>query len=537
MDDPLRQAPIGVIETTADGRVEALNETAATTLETTEEAMRGSDIRESFPQSAAGELPAAFEGGAPTARSFEEYYPRIDRWIAVDVTVGEGDRVLVYVRDRTPARATERRVDRLEQRLERVQRIGSLVSAVVQQVIGASSRVDVGRTVCEHLGGTDLYRFAWVGERDFPADRLRVLASAGGASDLPGRIDDALAGDASAPAETADGGEVAADGETTLPGRAAVSTGATRHVRAIAEDETIPRPVRRAAFGEGLQSCLAVPLAHQGTVYGVVSVYSGREDGFDEHERAALETLGSVAGFAIRAIRREDLLVADTVTEVTLDVDDETIPFVRATRAADCELSLEGAVPRDETAVVCYLGTDGTTDGVKSTLAASEGVSDVRWIRSGDDPLLQATVEGETPVGTLVAWGATVETAEYTANSARIVAEAPPDADVRRLVEAVDDAVADTTLVSKAERTRDAESVEAFRDDLDERLTDRQRTVLRTAHLSEYFTSPRESTSAEVAETLDIAGSTLLYHLRRAQRKLVDAYFEPEQGRSPADDN
>ncbi|WP_227134693.1 bacterio-opsin activator domain-containing protein [Halorubellus salinus] len=536
MDDTLRQAPIGVIETTADGRVEALNETVAETLETTREAMRGTDIRERFPRAASPKLPAAFEDGTPTARSFEEYYPRIDRWLAVDVTVGEDDRVLVYVRDRTPAQETERRVDRLEQRLERVQGIGSLVSAVVEQVIGASSRVDVGRTVCEHLGGTDLYRFAWVGERDFPADRLRVLASAGGPSDLRGDIEGALGGDAVTGTEPGGAGSAAADAGTTLPGQAAVAAGTTRHIRAIAEDATIPRPVRRAAFGEGLQSCLAVPLAHQGTVYGVVSVYSGREDGFDEHERAALETLGSVAGFAIRAIRQEDLLVADTVTEVTLEVDDETVPFVRVTREVDCHLTLEGAVPRDEAAVVCYLGTDGATDEVKATLAACEGVSDVRWIRSGDDPLLQATVEGGTPVATLVAWGATVETADYTPGSARIVAEAPPDADVRRLVEAVDDTVADTTLLSKAERTRDAESVEAFRDDLDERLTDRQRTVLRTAHLSEYFTSPRESSSAEVAESLDIAGSTMLYHLRRAQRKLVDAYFERDHGRSPADD-
>jgi predicted DNA binding protein len=537
MDETLRQAPFGVIETTGDGRVEALDETAAATLETTREAMRGTDIRESFPKSAAGELPAAFEDGAPTARSFEEYYPRIERWIAVDVTVGEGDRVIVYVRDRTQAQATERQVDRLEQRLDRVQGIESLVSAVVQQVIGASSRVDVGRTVCEYLGGTDRYRYAWVGERDFPAGGLRVLASAGDASDLSECIDDALAGDASARTAPVDDGGVAVDGDTVVPGQAAVASGTTRHVRSLAEDETVPRPVRRAAFGEGLQSCLAVPLANQGTVYGVVSVYAGREEGFDEHERAALETLGNVAGFAIRAIRQEDLLAADTVTEVTVEVDDETIPFVRATREADCDLSLEGAVPRDETAVVCYLGTDGTTEGVRGTLAAFEDVSDVRWIRSGDDPLLQATVEGDTPVATLVAWGATVETATYTADSARLVAEAPPDADVRRLVEAVDQTVADTTLLSKAERTRDAESVEAFRDDLDERLTDRQRTVLRTAHLSEYFTSPRESTSAEVAETLDIAGSTMLYHLRRAQRKLVDAYFEPEQGRSPADDD
>jgi predicted DNA binding protein len=68
--------------------------------------------------------------------------------------------------------------------------------------------------------------------------------------------------------------------------------------------------------------------------------------------------------------------------------------------------------------------------------------------------------------------------------------------------------------------------MEAFRNDLAEALTDKQRTVLRTAHLSDYFTSPRGSTSEEVAEALDIAGPTVLYHLRNAQRKLLSAFFE-----------
>ena len=515
LDDGVRAAPSGVIETSADGRVLDVDETAAATLGSTAEALCGTDIRDAFPRSAAGTLRDAFDGGAVTDCSFEEYYPRVDRWLAVDVHVG--DTVLVYVRDRTDGIAEGERADRLERRLERVRDINSVVATVLQQVVDASDRTSVGETVCERLGGTDLYRLAWVGERDFPDEELRELAAAGDALDLRKRI-----------------GEALGDGET-LPERAALETGEAQLVGAIADEESIPRGVRRAAFGHGVRSCYAVPLAYRGTTYGVVSVYSGREDGFSEQERAVLETLAHVGGFAIRALRQEDLLVADTVTEVTIDVADEALPLTRAAREADCRLSLDGAVPHGDGAVVCYLsvdGTEGTEDGsrarLRTTLADDEAVTDVRWIREGEDPQLQATLVGETPATTLAAWGASVATGEFTAESARLVAEAPPDAEVRRIVEAVDETTAETDLVAKTETTRAGESAEAFRNELDERLTDRQRTVLRTAYLSDYFESPRGSTSDEVAETLDIAGSTLLYHLRRAQQELIGAYLEPD---------
>jgi predicted DNA binding protein len=200
--------------------------------------------------------------------------------------------------------------------------------------------------------------------------------------------------------------------------------------------------------------------------------------------------------------------------------------------------------------VICYLDTERAEDGTDATAESSDGtvagladalpeegtVTDVRRIEDEGGPHVQATLVGETPVTTLVAWGATVTGAEYTAESVRLVAEAPPDGDVRRLVEAVDETVAETDLVSKAETTRTADSAEGFRNELEERLTDRQRAVLRTAYLSGYFASPRESTSEEVAKTLDIAGSTLLYHLRRAERELVGAYLEPDRETPPPTD-
>jgi len=528
LDDRVRAAPSGVIETSTDGNILDVDETAATTLESTAEALRGTNIRAAFPQSAAGTLREAFDGEAVTGCSFEEYYPRVDRWLAVDVHVGET--VLVYVRDLTDRKADEEQADQLERRLERVREINSVVATVLQRVVDASDRASVGETVCERLGGTGLYRFAWVGERDFPDEELRELAATGDAPDLRTRIDAAL-------------------GENgTLPERVALETGEPQLVGAIADEESIPHGVRQAAFGHGVQSCYAVPLAYRGTTYGVVSVYSGRENGFSEQERAVLETLAHVGGFAIRALRQEDLLVADTVTEVTIDVVDESLPLARAAREAGCRLSLDGAVPRGDGAVVCYLSVDDaggdsnvTVDGserrdddspsgLRTTLADDEAVTDARWIREDETPQIQATVVGETPITTLVAWGASVATGEFRAESARLVAEAPPDGEVRRIVEAVDETAAETDLVAKTETTRTAESAEAFRNELDERLTDRQRTVLRTAYLSDYFNSPRESTSEEVAETLDIAGSTLLYHLRRAQQELIGAYLEADSG-------
>jgi len=128
-----------------------------------------------------------------------------------------------------------------------------------------------------------------------------------------------------------------------------------------------------------------------------------------------------------------------------------------------------------------------------------------------------------------------VASGEYTPQSGQLVVEAPPEGDIRRMLEAVDDTAAQLSLVAKEDRTYSPDPVEAFRDSLGERLTERQRTVLRTAYLSDYFESPRGSTSEEVAETLDITGPTVLYHLRRAQQKLIEAFIATDPETPTAD--
>ncbi len=58
------------------------------------------------------------------------------------------------------------------------------------------------------------------------------------------------------------------------------------------------------------------------------------------------------------------------------------------------------------------------------------------------------------------------------------------------------------------------------------RLTDRQREVLEVAHRMGYFSYPRQSDAATVAEELGIVRSTFAEHLAAAQRRLLEGVFE-----------
>lgn len=509
MDEHVQHAPVGVVEVTSDGALVAANDRTVELLAVDAPPVE-TPIEDVFPTTASGALRDAFAGGSPSERSFEEYYPAIDRWLAVDV-VPVDDGAFVYLRDRSDHRERGQRVEELQRRLDRMEAIDALVGTVLRAILDASDREAVSRTVCEGLGTAALYEFAWLGERDPTDGNLQLVAAAGDTPELRERIIDELGAGSS------------------LPEQAAVESEAPRVAQPLADDDSIPEAVRVAAFRGGLQSSLAVPLAYRGTVFGVLGVYSAREEGFSEQERASLETLGAVAGFAINAIRQEDLLFADTVTELTLAVQDPEAPLVAAASEADCELSLAGAVPRGDGHLLCYVRATAAADAAVDALAAHDDVDGARLVDE-DDSVFEVEVSGETPVAALTRLGATVSDAEFGAGTATVTADLPSDVEPRRAVRAVDAGVAHTEVVSKRETQRDPSSAAEFRSDLAAALTDRQQQVLRTAYLSEYFASPRGSSSADLADALDVTGPTVLYHLRRAQRKLLASFFEENPG-------
>lgn len=520
MDDRLRDAPFGVLEVTRDGVVAAIDDTAADLVDGLADAT-GSPVGDVFPRSVEDSVPRAFAGETVETGSFEEYYPDLDQWLAVTVTTRDDDTsdagtpqgqppATVFLEDVTERRRHEQTVERFRTERARTAVIDGLLSDVLGELVGADSRDEIAETICSRLGETDLYEFAWVGERAVDGDGVAVRAAAG----ATGKTFDAVR-------ETLDSSRPTAE-------ERAMQTGELQAVAPLAEDPAAPEPVRRAGFADGVQSLLAIPLAHGSTVHGVVGVYATGSDAFGDRERASFRTLGEVAGFAVTAVRNRSLLRSDAVTEVTFAVE-RPAALADLSAALDARVVLDGTVPQGDDALLCYVSVadEGLTADAASRLAVP-GVDAARVVHAGESGgTLELEVGDSSPVLAAANAGGTVQRAEFAAGSGQVVVDLPPDSDVRRMVAAVCREF-DAEVRAKRDRERSPSRGREFRDELGDDLTDRQQTVLRTAYLAGYFESPRDSTAEAVASSLDITGSTLLHHLRASQRKLLDAFFDAD---------
>jgi DNA-binding CsgD family transcriptional regulator len=510
MQDALECAPIGVL-TVRDGAVRACNAEASRLLEVSDP--RGDPVEAVFPQSMPNSVPAALDGESVTDVAAEEYYPDVERWLSVSVVPTSSARAAadatVYVEDVTEQRRTERARERLAAEHRRVAVVDRLIADILTDFVDATSRDEITTTICDRLGAADQYRFAWVGRR---AD-----------ADAGLRIDDVTGREGATFEAVRDVVERGAD----IPEQRAVDRGDLQVVDSMSGDETVPESLRVAAFADGVQSVLALPLVYGATVYGVVGVYADTQEAFTEHERASFGALGELAGLAITAARNQRLLLDDTHTEVTFELP-STSPLVSLGRACEATLTLEGTVPHGDGTLICFLSVAAANPhDVVDAADALSAVPRGRVIRGDGDQggRIELVFGDATPLGLAVARGGTVRTAAVEDGTGSVCVELPAGASVRRMATALgDDGPA--TVLTRRDRARSPTTTRRLREELSERLTERQATVLRTAYLADYFESPRGSTAEEVADSLGITGSTLLYHLRASQRKLLDAYYE-----------
>lgn len=504
MDDRYDSAPIGILEATQDGVVTAGNERARLLLKG--EDLVGRSVSAVFPESIENTVPAAFDHSPPEPQSVEEYYPELERWFDISV-VPTDDAVTVYIQDVTDRHRDRQRIDQLRSDIDRLTITNTLISDILGELVDASTRTEIAETICDRLGDTDIYEFAWIGERDPGGDEIRVQASAGTTGRTLEAIDETL------------------DGGTTVPEHRAIETGEPVIVQPLGGDQRVPESVRRAAFADGLQSLLAIPLTYGSNVYGVVGIYAPDQDAFSQRERASFETVGEMAGFAINASRQRSLIRSDTVVELTLELTDSDAPLVAAATATDSRIVLDGVVGQRGD-LYCYLRVDDSPGALDDELEAIPKARESRVIGTHEDGgSLEVDLTPKTPLGILSAQGVTITHAEYENGRGECTVELSPETDVRRVAGAITDDY-EATVLAKRRRERELTTPEGFRDALADRLTDKQETALRTAFFANYFESPRGSSAEEVAETLDITGPTLLHHLRAGQRKLLAEFFE-----------
>ncbi|MFC6974541.1 bacterio-opsin activator domain-containing protein [Halomicroarcula sp. GCM10025709] len=362
---------------------------------------------------------------------------------------------------------------------QRLRRLIAASADIGETLVGAGTGVEVEQTVCDRLTEAEGVGFAWVAERT--GDGLTHQATAG-----------------------------------TAPETAAAQLQGYRTALADTLDSRAVRVVEDGGF-------VAVPIVRGDTVDGVLAV--GTES-VDDATRDLLGALGTQIGNGLAAVERKRLLLADTVTELTFECTDEHAVTVGLSQALDCTVELSGLVPVGGGSLLYYLTVEGASAGpVLSQLTDDADVADARLIEDYGDGALLEVVVTDAPALALVERGGRVRDLTVTDGTATLVTELPGDTDVRPIVDAVVASYPETALSAKRETERPVESETGFRDRLADRLTDRQETVLRAAFHSGYFEWPRGSTAEELADSLDVSSPTLHNHLRRAQQKVLTAFF------------
>ena len=170
-------------------------------------------------------------------------------------------------------------------------RIDGVIRRVHEALVEVQTRDELEAAVCRAFADSELYVFAWIGVHDIDTDAVVPSAIAGREQEYLDKISIALDDAAEANGPTA----------------VALRTGTTQIMQRIRDDPDY-EPWREQALAHGFESSAAIPLVEGDQTYGVLNVYSGRPEAFEESEQALLTELGATIGTAFGGIiAREEL--------------------------------------------------------------------------------------------------------------------------------------------------------------------------------------------------------------------------------------
>ncbi|MFC6758211.1 GAF domain-containing protein [Halomicroarcula sp. GCM10025894] len=415
-------------------------------------------------------------------------------------------------------RADEERLVSQRARLVALTNLQEVVRVTTDAVIDQSTRNEIESVVCAHLAATDSYEFAWIGDVDHRSQTVRMRAEAGVENYLE---DTTISVD---PNDERSGG----------PTGRAIRTGETQTCHNI---QTDPRyePWRDRAQAYGYQSSAAIPIAHEGTVYGVLNVYADRPEGISGRERTVITQLGEIVGHAIAAVERKRALMSDTVTELgfhigdigaMLDIDDGsgTVTLDETIPVSDSEYLVYGTVTRD--------GAD-LLETIVDRMEHWKGVEIHDW-ESDDVTSFEARLRDPPVLSALANAGGGVVEAGIDEGSYHMTLQLPPGGDVRSVIDTVQAVYPTAEMLTRRQTTREAVQTSSSALDISDELTDRQSAVLRAAYRAGFFEWPRTVSGEDVADSLDIAPPPSTSTSARRRNTSSTHWSQPSCNRSAA---
>ncbi len=407
-------------------------------------------------------------------------------------------------------REREAELEERNRRLNRQIESTELIRRIDQLLIGADSREEIERTVPERLLEAENVAFAWIGALDASGTQLEPRAWAG---QQQAYLDDvSLAYDASAE-----------------PAVRTVRSETTTVVSNVVEGLQ-GEGWRRHALDSGFQSVISVPLSYAEYTYGVLTVYADEPDAFGDLERTVMTELGEGIANAVTAVKTREALHAETLLELTLQIEDMDDLFSRIATATGARVEYGGLGSHSADEALLFFETSGVPAAdVRAVLADLVSITEYRLLSETDGTCrFEATVAGDVVASQLVRHGASPRSMHATSDGMEVTVDVPTGTDVREFIETLQDQYATVELQARRHVERSMETRSELVTSLFDVLTDRQLEVLRTAYFAGFFDWPRESTGEEIAAMLDVTQPTVNRHLRIGQQRLLAQLFEDE---------
>ncbi|QPV62149.1 PAS domain S-box protein [Halosimplex litoreum] len=410
--------------------------------------------------------------------------------------------------DITERKRTEIVLERQREQLAALNNLNEVVRETTEAVIEQSTREEIERTVCERLAATDSYLFAWIGDVDARSETVNLRTEAG----VEGYLDGiSISVD---PDDERSGG----------PTGRALRTSETQISHDIRADERHD-PWRSHIEEYGFQSSAAVPIVHEGTTYGVLNVYAERPRAFDGREGAVLTQLGEVVGHAIAAAERKRALMSDELVELEFRIRD-VFAALGVQGETGGRVTLDHFVPvGDDEFLVHGTATDEAVETVRTFVEALPHWEDLSVSSDGDPAKFELRLTEPPVLSAVASQGGYVQSAVIEDGDYLMRIHLAPSVDVRRVIDAVEDAYPTARMLRRRQISRDHGDSESTPRGLIEDLTERQRVALEAAYHAGFFEWPRDASGESVAESLGVAAPTFHQHLRKAERKVFESIF------------
>lgn len=471
----------------------------------------------------------------------------------VDITYDETDAVMLVVTDVTERRRRERSIRRERDAKE----------AIREVLVNHSTPEGLVEAFCRHVVTGSEYALAWVGTGGQRAPPRAVataggpaaylaeigLASTDGGAGRAPLLDDepgvsGLVGDLEEPTVT-----LVHDGEGTVSGDGGYvngqavghpdgEVGGRAHGEENGDGDSSRDAWRRVAAAHGFGAVASVPLTHNGVDYGVLAVYATDADVFDRRRLRTLSEVGEAVAYALSVAEFRETLMTDDPVLVTLRIGD-AVPGLSALQERlepQGRIAVDRVVPlpqdRDR-----YFGTvvrDGPDDAGVVALedATADALSDVTVDAGAEPTALRFVLDRPSIVSSVVEVGGEFRGATVAPDWIEVHVAFPPNRPTGEVVESLRGRYDDVSVMSQWRHGAEAEVGAPTREDLLDRLTEKQRSAVETAHYMGYFEQPRRHYAADVAEALGVSRTTFGHHLRSAHERMYDALF----GEAAADD-